>query len=228
MKQKIKAIYTGKIIKKYGMTSAIDKHSIDGSIYLSPTGLAEDECAETRFHGGLERALHHYPSEHYQQWQEQYGNEPNWQAPGMGENISTLGMTEKTVYIGQRFQWGEAIIEVSQPRSPCFKLNKRWGVEDISLSMQTTGRCGWLYRVIKAGQVSVNEPLISLGIPDNSLSVDEVLTLFFGDPLNKDGLQRLLDCPLLADEWKEPALGRLATNEVENWQSRLFSVSSET
>lgn len=226
MKQEINGIYTGKIIKKYGMTSAIDKHRVEGSLYLSSMGLAEDECAETRFHGGLERALHHYPSEHYQQWQEQYGMDPNWQAPGMGENISTLGMTEKDVYIGERFQWGEAIIEVSQPRSPCFKLNKRWGVEDISLSMQTTGRCGWLYRVIQAGQVSANDWLISQGVPDNSLSVDAVLSLFFGDPLNREGLLRLADLSLLSDEWREPVKRRLATNTVENWQSRLFGVSA--
>ncbi len=81
------------------------KLRVDEPLFLSTVGLEGDECAETRFHGGEERALHQYPAEHYLYWQTQFGAQ-RWQAPGMGENISTQGMLETTVCIGDVYQWG--------------------------------------------------------------------------------------------------------------------------
>ena len=122
-----------KVVLRYGIETAIDKEPVVGCLHLSLTGLVGDECADKEHHGGLERALHQYPAEHYLYWQQKYGADyienMHDHIAGMGENISSLGMTEEFVCLGDRYQWGEAIIEVSQPRSPCFKLNKRWGIE---------------------------------------------------------------------------------------------------
>ena len=118
-------IYRGKVAQRYTMETGIDKYPVEQSLYLDFEGLAGDQCADQRHHGGPERALHQYPLEHYSYWQQKYGKDIDWQAPGMGENLSCDGMSEDTVCLGDRYQWGEAIIEVSQPRSPCFKLNKR-------------------------------------------------------------------------------------------------------
>ncbi len=119
------AIFIGQTIEYQGMQTAINKHSITSAVYLSELGIEGNECADKTHHGGLDRALHQYPAEHYNFWQGKYPDtEHKWLAPGMGENISSLGMTEENVFIGDQYQFGEAIIEVSQPRSPCFKLNK--------------------------------------------------------------------------------------------------------
>jgi MOSC domain-containing protein YiiM len=219
-------VYCGKVAERYGIETAIDKHPVKVSLYLSLEGLAGDECADKLHHGGLERALHQYPAEHYAYWQEKYGDtyaeKVNWQAAGMGENLSSIGMTEQTVFLGDRYQWGEAIIEVSQPRSPCFKLNKRWGIESLSVDMQGISRCGWLYRVIQPGMVSVNTPLELTDRAANAMTVTAVCEAFFGDPLNNEKLLALKKQSRLSDSWMEKVVQRLASNEVENWSFRLL------
>lgn len=223
-------IYHGKVAKRYGIETAIDKQAITGSIYLSLTGLAGDECADQIHHGGLDRALHQYPFEHYAYWQDKYGAEfmasntdsINAQCANMGENLSSTGMTELNVYLGDRYQWGEAIIEVSQPRSPCFKLNKRWAVEALSLEMQKSGRCGWLYRVIQPGMVSVNEPLRLIARVDHAMTIKTVCEIFFAEPLNNEKLLLLKQQTTLSNSWMDKVHKRLATHQVENWNFRLF------
>jgi len=139
----------------------------------------------------------------------------------MGENFSSEGMTEDIVCLGDRYQWGEAIIEVCQPRSPCFKLNHRWGIEDFCVDMQEVSRCGWLYRVIKPGVVSVSEPLILIERVANAMTLREVCEIFFGNPLDKIGLAKLTQQSKLSSSWLSKVAQRLETNEIENWHFRL-------
>lgn len=219
-------VYIGQVKQHYGFDSAIDKEAVGDRIYLSELGLAEDATADKEYHGGLERALHHYPAEHYLFWQHVFSprsnNKPQFKAPGMGENISTTGMTEDNVCIGDQYQWGEAVIEVSQPRLPCNNLNIRWDTKDISVQMQAQSRCGWLYRVIKPGMVSHNDALILLKRLESPTTVKQVCELFFSEPLNKVNLTTLINMPALTPIWGETASKRLATNTVENWNFRLL------
>lgn len=220
-KNYLNKIYLGKVAHCYGLETAINKSPIENNLYLSLEGLEGDQCADLRHHGGLERALHQYPLEHYAYWQEKYTADISWGAPGMGENLSSEGMTEETVCLGDRYQWGEAIIEVSQPRSPCYKLNNRWGIENFSVDMQNTSRCGWLYRVIQPGIVSVHEPLELIEQSPNALTVREVCDIFFRDPLNKEGLLKLKMQCKLSNSWMSKVIERLETNKIENWNLRL-------
>ena len=215
-------VYCGKVAQSYGIETAMSKHAIDGRISLSFGGLAGDECADKDHHGGRERALHQYPLEHYGYWREKYGKHIDWQAGGMGENLSAVGMTEDSVCLGDRYQWGEAIIEVSQPRSPCFKLNKRWDIENLSVEMQQLSRCGWLYRVIQPGMVSVDEPLQLIARVANAMTIRAVCQAFFGEPLNKAGLLQLSQQSTLSNSWQDKVAQRLATNLVESWDFRLL------
>lgn len=215
-------VYCGKVAQRYGLETAIDKLAIDKDIYLSSIGLEGDQCADQRHHGGLERALHQYPSEHYAYWLKKYGVDHNWQAPGMGENLSSEGMTEDTVCLGDRYRWGEAIIEVSQPRSPCFKLNKRWGIDEFSVDMQELSRCGWLYRIIQPGIVNKKLPLVLVERVSNAMTVREACDVFFGDPLNMDGLLKLKQQCRLSSSWMDKVIQRLERSEVENWSFRLL------
>ncbi|SFG00656.1 MOSC domain-containing protein [Neptunomonas qingdaonensis] len=218
----LNSVYCGQVAQRYGLETAMDKTRVDKKLYLSDMGLEGDQCADQRYHGGLERALHQYPLEHYAYWRKKYGTDNPWQAPGMGENLSSEGMTEDTVCLGDRYQWGEAIIEVSQPRSPCFKLNKRWGIDKFSVEMQALSLCGWLYRVIQPGVVSVNQPLVLLKRVPDAMTVREVCEIFFADPLNKEGLLTLKKQSKLSSSWMAKVILRLETNEVENWSFRLL------
>ncbi|MRI35084.1 MOSC domain-containing protein [Endozoicomonas sp. OPT23] len=215
-------VFRGRVKNSYGFKTAIDKEPVKGKIFLAVEGLEGDECAEQRYHGGPERALHQYPSEHYEYWKNKYGLNLLWQAPGMGENLSSSGMDENDVCIGDRYSWGEAIIEVSQPRSPCYKLSRRWGIDDLALHMQDISRCGWLYRVIQPGLVSVDHPVALVERVPDALTIREVCDLYFGDPLNQDGLKKLGQQNRLSDSWQSKVQERLETGLCENWNFRLL------
>lgn len=217
-------VFAARVSQQYGMTTAMAKQPIEGDVYLDFNGLTTDECADDKHHGGAERAIHHYPSEHYEFWQQHFqsdGVERQWQVAGMGENISTVGLTEDNVCVGDQFTWGEAIIEVSQPRSPCFKLNKRWQLDEFSILMQETSRCGWLYRVIKPGLISNQSSLELINRPNNAMTIKQVCDIYFGQPLNRTALESLLSLPL-SKSWLNTINNRLTTNRVENWNFRLL------
>ncbi|MGI9281148.1 MAG: MOSC domain-containing protein [Endozoicomonas sp.] len=215
-------VFRGRVQQSFGFETAIQKSEVNEEIYLSFEGLQGDESADRRHHGGPERALHHYPSEHYTYWSKKYGEPAKWKPSGMGENLSSAGMTEDTVCLGDRYQWGEAVIEVSQPRSPCHKLNKRWGIDGLSVDMQGNSRCGWLYRVIQPGAVSANKPLELIERVNHALTILEVCESFFGDPLGKNGLEALKHQNRLSESWKDKVIERLETGKVENWNFRLL------
>lgn len=215
-------LFQGKVKQSFGLETAMEKSPVEGDIYLSIEGLEGDACADKNHHGGLERALHQYPSEHYAYWCKRYGAGFQWHAPGMGENLSSTGMTEQNVCIGDRFSWGDAVIEISQPRSPCYKLNTRWGIEDFSIHMQEISRCGWLYRVIEPGIVNVDKPLRLIERVPDALTVREVCDMYFGNPLDQEGLCKLKQQTRLSDSWMQKVVQRMETGEVENWNFRLF------
>lgn len=216
-------IFIGKVEQHVGLQTAINKQPIINNVMMSELGLVGDQCADSDHHGGLERALHHYPAEHYLHWHKKYGvAKQAWQISGMGENISTLGLDENNVCIGDQFQWGDTIIEVSQPRSPCFKLDKHWGISRFAVEMQNSSRCGWLLRVIKTGTVAVNAPLIRIHREENAMTIKQVCDIFFGNPLDTVGLNVLLKQEKLSVSWLTKVEIRLSTGMVENWNFRLF------
>lgn len=142
-----------------GLISAIHKQPADVPLWCDFLGLRGDEQSDRRHHGGPDRALHHYPAEHYawwKTWQTALGlpvPRTPWQPAAFGENLSGSGLTEAQACIGDVYRLGEALIQISQPRSPCFKLNQRFGYGQLSQVMQLSGRCGWLLRVLEEGRV---------------------------------------------------------------------------
>ncbi len=103
--------------------SAIGKLPVVHPVAVGPMGLAGDEQADRTVHGGIDKAIHHYPADHYDGWRAYLGDVPLLDTPGaFGENISTLGLDESSVFIGDRFRLGTALVEVSQARQPCWKL----------------------------------------------------------------------------------------------------------
>ena len=202
--------------------SAIAKSQMIQPALLTNLGIDGDEQYETRFHGGIDRALCHYPSEHYHYWQTQYPTlSPLFKAPAFGENISTLGLTEENAFMGDIYQLGDAIIQITQPRSPCYKLNYHLQIPNLSQIMQDTAYCGWLYRVIKEGMITPDSTMKLLSRP-GTLSVKRAIDIAFNEPFNEENTLILLSSPGLSTSWTRTMQNRLLTKTIEPFHFRLF------
>ena len=209
-----------------GLDSAIFKRPITQATALLELGLQCDQQADKKHHGGVDRALHLYPQEHYQHWQSLYPHFSCFHPGSFGENLSTLGAVESQVCIGDVFTLGDAVVQVSQPRSPCFKLNHRFNVPNMALMLQVNGFGGYLFRVLQPGLIEPHSCLSLLSRDHPDLTVKEVAWQFFNDPLNRRFLQRLMECSTLSESWKIKAKQRLASGMVEDWNKRLFGFNS--
>jgi MOSC domain-containing protein YiiM len=156
-------------------TSAIAKQPHDGQVSVLPEGLAPDEQADRRVHGGPEQALHLYPRDHHAFWRGEIGDHPALDEPGgFGSNLAVTGLTEENVHIGDRFRCGTALVEVSRPRTPCWKIEHRFGHKGMVARIIATGRCGWYFRVIETGKVAAGDRLERVAVGAGAWSVARV------------------------------------------------------
>ncbi|WJF90326.1 MOSC domain-containing protein [Paraburkholderia bonniea] len=215
-----------------GKLSAIDKHPVNQRLWLAETGLHGDEQADKRHHGGLEKALHHYPFDHYALWRDE------WQAgetglvrltqPGaFGENLSTTGLTEASVCVGDVYRIGGALIQVSQPRQPCWKLNVRFDRADMSRRVQDTHRTGWYYRVLEAGEIGAGDSLERLARPHSEWPIERLLRVLYVERDDYDSLAAMASLAVLTPSWRATAAKRVASRQVESWASRLDTPTAD-
>jgi len=218
-------LFAGQIapLGKRAAPSSIAKTSIAGPWQISAIGLVGDMQADRKNHGGPEKALHHYAYEHYSIWAAEIPDAGRRLslAPAFGENISTTGLTEADVCIGDIFRLGEAVLQVSQGRQPCWKLNEWFDVPDMARRVQTSGRTGWYYRVLEEGEVLPGATLTRLerDYPDWPLS--RLSTLLYRDTQNYDALAEMAVLSPLADNWRTLAQRRIDNRRTESWDSRL-------
>jgi MOSC domain-containing protein YiiM len=204
--------------------SAIAKTAVSGPVLLDLTGLMTDEQGDLRSHGGPEKALLHYPSEHYLAWRAEMSLDPNvenLEVGGFGENISTHGLSESDVAVGDIFELGGAVIQVSQPRQPCWKLNIRFNVSDMARKVQNSGRTGWYYRVLRSGIVEPQDSLVRVERLDPDWSLRRVQKALYHDRLNIDELTQLASLRGLTPKMQNLVAARLQHLKVENWSPRL-------
>ncbi|MCS2155628.1 6-N-hydroxylaminopurine resistance protein [Scandinavium sp. H11S7] len=216
-------VFTGSVREYEGSRpSAIAKLQVDGELELAECGLVGDEQAEKKIHGGPDRALCHYPREHYADWAREFPEQAElFCAPAFGENLSTVGLTEKNVFIGDIFRWGDALIQVTQPRSPCFKLNYHFGISDMSSLMQSSGKTGWLYRVIMAGKVSSEQPLEMVSRLSD-VSVHDAAAIAWHTPYDDEEYRRLLSAAGLSVSWTRTMQKRRLSGHIEDNSRRLW------
>ncbi|MDF1606807.1 MOSC domain-containing protein [Hoeflea sp. YIM 152468] len=182
--------------------SAIVKHLARTTQELGPTGFANDEQADLSVHGGLEKAVHHYAAEHYADWRSELGQDAQDFGPGrFGENIATLGLTEAGLCIGDRLTLGSAVVEISQGRQPCWKLNAHTGVATMAKLFQETARTGWYYRVITPGSVSIGDEIRRLECPNPGWTVERVTRARLNPQLDPGLAATLARLPRLAPGW---------------------------
>ncbi|BBB09692.1 MOSC domain-containing protein [Sphingopyxis sp. EG6] len=206
MKTEILAVLTGKAIPFRGdEPSAIAKLPVADAVAVGPLGLAGDEQADRSVHGGIDKAIHHYPADHYDWWRGHLGDARLLDAPGaFGENISTTGLDENSVFLGDRFRLGSALVEVTQARQPCWKLDHRFGAKGVMAAVVQTRRSGWSYRVLEPGTVRAGDDLELVERPWPDWPLASLFGLLIGGEA-KDrpaDLRALRDVPVLAETWK--------------------------
>lgn len=177
----VEAILTGQIAPFGKSTSAIAKTAMIYPQRIGFLGIKGDNQADLSVHGGTDKAIHHYPREHYSFWAEQLGPLPVLADAGaFGENISTTGLTETDVCIGDRYCLGTALVEVSQGRQPCWKQSHRLNDPRVVAMMIRTERCGWYYRVIEEGIAKAGDTLMLVSRPHADWTVARVISLLIG------------------------------------------------
>ncbi|CAA9275674.1 MAG: Uncharacterized protein conserved in bacteria [uncultured Acidimicrobiales bacterium] len=179
--------------------------TVDG-LRLDRLNLEGDGQADLSVHGGPDKAVYAYPSEHLAGWAVELGQELGPAA--FGENLTTAGETEDEVCIGDRWFWGDAVLEVSQPRSPCFKLAMHRGRGDIGRLLRQSGRCGWYLRVLEPGLVPVAGP-IRLEPHDVGATVTAAHLALWSREVPAEVVEALLSVEPLALEWKMALASRL-------------------
>jgi len=206
-----------------GEPSAIAKRPVAGPIALGLEGLACDQQGDRRHHGGPEKALLHYAIDHYEAWRAELPEAAQrLDAPGaFGENVSTLGLTEAAICAGDVLRIGGALVQVSQGRQPCWKLNVRFGRRDMARRVQSSGRTGWYYRVIEPGAIAAGDAVALIDRPHPDWPVARLLGVLYRDTLDRDALEAMAAMPELAESWRDLAARRLETRAVESWTSRL-------
>ena len=147
--------------------SAFVKRPVAGSVHVAPLGLEGDAQADLRVHGGTDKAVYVYPSEHYARWLADVPQHERTLLPGaFGENVTTVGLDEQSVAIGDVWAIGSAQMQVSEPRQPCFKLGLRFGDNGLGRIMMQSGRSGWYMRVLQAGELKAGDEITLLRRPN--------------------------------------------------------------
>ncbi|MFC0402461.1 MOSC domain-containing protein [Paraburkholderia rhizosphaerae] len=233
---RVDAVLTGKVapLGDFGKTSAIDKHPVTAPVRLDETGLEGDEQAERKHHGGPEKALHHYPFDHYAAWRGEWESSGEAAASlarlavrgAFGENLSTRGMTEANVCVGDVYRIGAAIVQVSQPRQPCWKLNLRFARDDMSRRVQQTLRTGWYYRVLEGGEIGPGDRIERLARGHANWTIERLLRVLYVERDDRAALEQMANLELLTASWRKTAAKRLASGTVESWASRLDTPAS--
>ncbi|PCM44775.1 MOSC domain-containing protein [Marinobacter sp. ANT_B65] len=194
------------------------------SSYLSESGLEHDCHGDKRHHGGLEKALHQYASEHYALLRPQLP-EPaaSHCTPGaFGENLVTHGMSEGSVCVGDVYQFGDALVQISQPRQPCWRLNLRFGIPDMSRRLQNTLRTGWYYRVLQPGLVRREDTLRLKERPQEDWPLSRILSVLYENTMDQQALTTMAGLTELSPNLRQLATKRLETGGIEDWEKRLY------
>jgi MOSC domain-containing protein YiiM len=189
--------WKGKMVR-----TSIFKSPVSGRVRVAQLNLEGDQQSDLSVHGGIDKAVYTYPSEHYSFWREELpGIDLPWGA--FGENFTTKGLLEETVHIGDRFRVGSAEFAVTQPRMPCFKLAIRFNRPDIIKRFLQSGRTGFYFAVLKEGEVTAGNPIDLLKRDEHGVTVADIVNLYGRDATNQELLHRVSELPSLPNSWRD-------------------------
>ncbi len=183
------------------VSSAIHKVPVSGSVNATSTGFDGDQQADLRVHGGIDKAVLVYSSDHFPFWSARVGREIV--AGSFGENLTVSGIDETTVCIGDQFLIGTALMEISQPRQPCFKLSAFWKENQMIKWVRETGFTGWYARVIEPGRLVAGDVLQLRARPNPMWTIARANQMMFGQTVDAVAMAELYLLPELATAWKK-------------------------
>ena len=182
--------------------TGIFKVPVKGRVVLRRLNLDGDGQADLAVHGGIDKAVYAYPNEHYQFWRRELLRD-GFTYGQFGENFTVEGMLEDAVCIGDVFRVGTAVVEVSQPRVPCFKLGLKMGIPTFPKQFLASERSGFYLRVLQTGEVCAGDAIERVKVEPTSLTVKAVHHLLYFDSSNLEGIHEVLSIPALAASWRE-------------------------
>ena len=189
--------WKGKIVR-----TSIFKRPVADRVRVSTLNVEGDQQSDLTVHGGPDKAVYAYPSEHYPFWRTELpGMDLRWGV--FGENFTTAGLLEETVHIGDLFRVGSAEFVVTQPRMPCFKLGIRFNRSDMVKRFLQSGRTGFYFAVLKEGEVAAGDSIKLIEGDEHNIPVADVVNLYRGDAGNQDLLLRVSELPSLPNSWRE-------------------------
>ena len=193
-------------------TSAIFKDPVAGPVWVGRTQISGDEQADLRVHGGPDKAVNLYPVEHLRAWAAELGID---EMPGgsFGENLTTAGLLEADVCIGDIFRAGKVLLQVSQPRGPCWKLGRRWNRPDLAIRADQTGRTGWYFRVLEEGHLQAGDRLELAERPNPAWSIQHAYAVLRAPALSPQEALALAALPELAATSRAGLLSGLETGK---------------
>ncbi|MEU5696872.1 MOSC domain-containing protein [Actinosynnema sp. NPDC020468] len=191
--------------------SGIRKTPVTGPVEVTELGLAGDEQGDRKHHGGPDKAVLLYPNEHYAAWRPHLSD---LTPPAFGENLTTTGLLESDVVLGAIYEVGDVVLQVTQPRRPCYKLAARHDVPDLAVLTQRTGRTGFYCRVLTPGTVTADRPITLRSRPAHGITVAEAHRVVNVDRADHAAARRLLAHPeALPASWlpllRDRLVGRL-------------------
>ena len=188
-------------------TSAFDKRPLSDPelagrpLRVGPLGIEGDEVADTIHHGGVDKAILCYAAGHYPGWRRRHP-EIDWQPGAFGENLTLTEIDETTVCIGDRFASDHCLFEVSQPRQPCWKISRRWGIKTLTKTVAQTGHTGWYVRVLQGGLLTVGETLTLLDRVHPDWTIARANDVMFHREVDYRASHELMNLRELAEAWK--------------------------
>lgn len=205
-------------------STGIFKRPVRGPIRLQQKNLEGDGQADLIHHGGVDKAVCVYPSEHWFHWSSVL---PQQQLIGgeFGENFTLEGLTEADVCIGDIFSLGSAVVQISQPRQPCWKLARRWQIKDLAVQVEQTGFTGWYFRVLEEGVVESRIPLRLTDRPYPEWTVTTANRIMHQEHSNLKAAEHLSLCPLLSASWRHALHQRSQQQNSPDPQLRQFGDS---
>jgi MOSC domain-containing protein YiiM len=200
-------------------TTGIFKEPAVGSVCLRFTQLDGDGQADLVNHGGRDKAVNVYPVEHYPYWRRQLGIQTLTHG-AFGENFTTEGFLETEICIGDTFELGQAVVQVSQPRQPCWKLALKWQIKDLALQVEQTGKTGWYFRVLKEGLVSGSDEFKQIDHPFPQWTIEAANQIMHHRQDDFAAAIKLAACPLLSESWKRSLSHRAAVGKATDTAAR--------
>ena len=193
---------------------------VTGAVWLGRCNLAGDGQADLENHGGPDKAVNAYPAEHYSRWRPvldcgeiEFG--------GFGENFTTEGLLEGEVCIGDVFALASAMVQISQPRQPCWKLARRWRKKEFAMLVETSGFTGWYFRVLQEGFVEQQTPIRLLGRPYPEWTVTRANQIMHDSGEEREAMRKLAACPALSRSWQATLEKRIEMSAVSRRGQRL-------